>query len=262
MTETARVGQSPQDDDADESGWRIAYLSWRRGRLDRVQASARVWLGVLTTLLGLLGSVVLFKGGDLVTGITGSGWFQFFLICLVGLVFASAVLALIAGGAATWGGLGDVAPAAALETPQAQASPAARGNGQATDAAPAWRTTLRLRWFGFWLLFTGEPLTERRALLALPTQRELTSLEPWERYRSGSLNSADRRRAYLHASRTLGVVTAVLIAVLAVLAIIGGTVAPAPDYVLVIHNGRTACVPAAASTRYTQVSQVITVSSC
>jgi hypothetical protein len=262
MAGTGETGRDAPEDDADESGWRSAYLSWRRGRLDRVQASARVWLGVLTTLLGLLGSVVLFKGGDLVTGITGSGWFQFFLICLVGLVFASAVLALIAGGAATWGGLGDVAPAAALEIPAAPASQAASGSGQKADVMRPWRTRLRLRWFGFWLVFTGEPAAGRRALLTLPTQRELTHLEPWEQYRRGSLNSADRRRAYLHASRTLGVVTAVLIAVLAVLAIIGGTVAPAPDYVLVIHNGRTACVPAAATAKFTHVSQVITVSGC
>jgi hypothetical protein len=86
-------------------GWFRAYQNWRRGRLERVQASARVWLGVLTTLLGLLGSVVLFKGGDLITGVTRNGWFQAVLIIVVGLVFASAVLALIAGGSATWGGL-------------------------------------------------------------------------------------------------------------------------------------------------------------
>jgi hypothetical protein len=249
-------------DYADEPGWRRAYLSWRRGRLDRVQASARVWLGVLTTLLGLLGSVVLFKGGDLVTGITDRGWFQFCLIFLVGLVFVSAVLALIAGGAATWGGLGDIGPAAALQIPAAPANLAASVSGQTTDVTLNRRTPLRRRWFAFWLLFSGAPLAERRALLALPTQRELTSLEPWEQYRRGSLNSADRRRAYLHASRNLGVITAILIAVLAVLTIIAGTLAPAPADVLVIHNGRIACVPAPASTKFTHVSQVITVSGC
>ena len=39
----------------------------------------------LTTLLGLLGSVVLFKGGSLVTGVTANGGFQVVLIVLVSL---------------------------------------------------------------------------------------------------------------------------------------------------------------------------------
>ena len=101
----ARIGRPAESDDA---GWIKDYRAWRRGRLKGVQASAGVWLGLLTTLLTLLGSVVLFKGGDLVTSVTPSGWFQFFLILLVSLVFVSAILALIAGGAATWGGLGDI----------------------------------------------------------------------------------------------------------------------------------------------------------
>ncbi|HEY3977629.1 MAG TPA: hypothetical protein VGM79_10185 [Streptosporangiaceae bacterium] len=140
---------------------------------------------------------------------------------------------LIAGGTATWGGLGDVAPAAAAEMPAAAAGPAGPRSSPAAAVTPPARTWLRRCWFGFWLLFTSEPPAERRALQALPTQRGLTHLQPWEQYRAGSLNSADRRRAYLHASRTLGVITAILIAALAVLAIIAGTVAPAPEYVLV-----------------------------
>jgi hypothetical protein len=265
VAEAGRTRRAAPADDADESGWRSAYLSWRRGRLARVQASARVWLSVLTTLLGLLGSVVLFKGGGLVTGITRNGYFQFFLIFLVGLVFVSAVLALIAGGAATWGGLGDIAPPATPEViaPAAAAEvPAATASSQTADARPAVRTPMRRRWFAFWLLFSGESKEERSKLRALPTQRELVGLEPWVQYRDGSLNSADRRRAYLHASRNLGVVTAILIAVLAVLAVIAGTVAPAPVDVLVIHNGRTACVPAHVSTKFTHVSQVIPVNGC
>jgi hypothetical protein len=262
MAEAGGTGQAVPADDGDESGWRSAYLSWRRGRLERVQASARVWLSVLTTLLGLLGSVVLFKGGGLVTGITGSGWFQFFLICLVGLVFISAVLALIAGGSATWGGLGDVVLSAAPEVPAAPASPAAPEGSERRGARLAGTSPLRRRWFAFWLLLSGEPKAARRSLMALPARRELVGLAPWEQYQLGSLNSADRRRAYLHASRTLGVVTAILIAVLAVLAVIAGTVAPAPVDVLVIHDGRTACVPAHSSTKFTHVSQVIPVSGC
>lgn len=101
MTEADSGAQAEQPADPDDAGWILDYQAWRRGRLARVQDSARVWLGVLTTLLGLLGSVVLFKGGDLVTGVTGNGWFQFFLVLLVGLVFVSAMLALVAGGSAT-----------------------------------------------------------------------------------------------------------------------------------------------------------------
>ena len=101
----ARIGQPVESDDV---GWIRDYRAWRRGRLKGVQDSGGVWLGLLTTLLTLLGSVVLFKGGDLVTSVTRNGWFQFFLILLVSLVFVSAILALIAGGSATWGGLGDI----------------------------------------------------------------------------------------------------------------------------------------------------------
>jgi protein-S-isoprenylcysteine O-methyltransferase Ste14 len=104
-----QVRQDVQQVTADDR-WYRAYEKARRTRLQRVQASARVWLGVLTTLLGLLGSVVLFKGGDLVTGVPANGWFQSLLILLVALVFTSAILAMIAGGAATWGGLDDIAP--------------------------------------------------------------------------------------------------------------------------------------------------------
>ena len=50
------------------------------------------------------------KGGDLVTGVTADGRWQVVLIVLVGLVFAAAVLAVIAGGVATWGGLKDIKP--------------------------------------------------------------------------------------------------------------------------------------------------------
>src|ERR1039457_7546761 len=95
---------------SEDEQWNRDYGKWRRARLRRVQASARVWLGVLTALLGLLGSVVLFKGGDLVTGVTSNGWWQVALIAPVGLVFATAVSAVAVGGGATWGGLADIVP--------------------------------------------------------------------------------------------------------------------------------------------------------
>ena len=210
-----------------------------------------VWLGVLTTLLGLLGSVVLFKGGDLVTGITDNGWFQFFLILLVGLVFVSAILALIAGGAATWGGLGDIAPAG--ET-----------SAKAPDKNMDELSRPRQLWLAFWLRLSLESPAERRRILDMPLRSRLPAggEEPWKRYKRGSVNSADRKRAYLHASRGLGVVTALLIAILAVFAVIAGTIAPAPAEVIVIHGGRATCVAAADTGKLADVSQVIPVSSC
>jgi hypothetical protein len=254
-----------QPADSDDVGWILDYRAWRRGRLQRVQDSARVWLGVLTTLLGLLGSVVLFKGGDLVTGVTRNGWFQFFLVLLVGLVFVSAMLALVAGGSATWGGLGDIAP---LDEDGKAAEAAAAGQpvpSPAEDNEPADRRSSRSQiWFAFWLRFSGESPDERRRLLALPprSRRPVTGEESWERYKSGSVNSADRKRAYLHASRGLGVATALLIAMLAILAVIAGTISPVPTEVIVIHGGRATCIAAADSGKLANVSQVIPVSGC
>ena len=68
-----------------ERGSAMRSVNEQRMRLERIQAAAQVWLGVLTTLLGLLGSVVLFKGGDLVTEITANSAFVGVLIGLVGL---------------------------------------------------------------------------------------------------------------------------------------------------------------------------------
>lgn len=81
-------------------------------------------------------------------------------------------------------------------------------------------------------------------------------------YKEGSLNSADRRRALLHASRNLGVVAASLIAVLAIVATIAGTVSPAPSEVIVVYHGRFSCVPVADNAKYTGVTQVVPVNSC
>jgi hypothetical protein len=255
VTEAGAGDENAQAADSDEPGWHADYLSWRRARLQRVQDSARVWLGVLTTLVGLLGSVVLFKGGDLVTGVTDSGWFQAGLVVLIFLVFASAVLALVAGGMATWGGLADIVPPA--EQPGAVPGPEPGGPRAPYAAAGRWRGR-RSRWL--WRLLAGKPAAGRPLL----TRGELRAApgEPWQKYKAESLNTATLHRAYLHASRRLGIVTAALIAALAVLAIISGTIAPAPADVIVIHSGRSACVPAGATGAFTHVSQVIPVSSC
>jgi hypothetical protein len=84
----------------------------------------------------------------------------------------------------------------------------------------------------------------------------------WEIYKERSTTSADRRRVYLHASRTAGVIAAALIAVLAIRAVIAGTVSPALTEVIVVHHGQTNCVPASNNLKYTGVTQVVPVSSC
>jgi len=226
-----------------------------------VQASARVWLGVLTTLFGLLGSVVLFKGGSLVTGVTTNGWLQLLLIVLVGLVFTTAMLAIIAGGAATWGGLDDVVPS----------NEEATGTIAPVDGPPKGKVTGDQRWIGqrffnFFLPFALESKATRNKLRAAePPPSPATAgkdMPAWRIYQKRSLYSADRRRALLHASRNLGVITAGLIAVLAITAIIAGTISPAPTEVIVVYHGRFTCTPVSAHTIYTGVTQVVPVSSC
>jgi hypothetical protein len=92
----------------DDHLWLEDYRRFEHSRLDRVQAAAQVWLGVLTTLVGLAGSVVLIKGNALLSGPTSSLVFQCATICLIVLGFGSALLAIISGAAATWGGLSAV----------------------------------------------------------------------------------------------------------------------------------------------------------
>lgn len=267
MSEAESTAQVGRPADSADVGWIRDYQAWRRGRLKGVQDSAGVWLGLLTTLLTLLGSVVLFKGGDLVISVTDNGWFQFFLVLLVGLVFVAAILALIAGGSATWGGLGDIPEEE--ETAKAKATAAAVSQpapSRVKDSQTAGGKTggLRSLWFRFWLLLSGESKEERKELRDIRSRSDVLNSgeERWKNYKEISTNSANRKRAYLHASRGLGVVTALLIGMLVVLVVIAGTVAPVPTEVIVIHGGRVTCVTAADSKKLTDVSRVIPVSRC
>jgi hypothetical protein len=232
----------------DEQSWSNDLEKWMHTRLDLVQDSAKVWLGVLTTLLGLLGSVVLLKGGDLITGVTASAAYQRVLFGLVILVFASSVLAVLAGGAATWGG---------LKNPEVPSS--GRGGG-----AWWWRRAL----FGVvvWLAFLPRDsrTLARRALQSRADDAAAagSTLERWKTYKKSYEQNGEIHRAYLHASRTLGVAAAVLIAALAIVAVRAGTVAPAPSEVIVVHSGRLSCVPASNNMTYKGVTQVVPVNSC
>jgi hypothetical protein len=256
--------QAPQEvqlSTADDR-WNQAYEEGQRTRLQRVQASARVWLGVLTTLFGLLGSVVLFKGGILVTGVTANGWFQVLLITLVGLVFITAMLAIVAGGAATWGGLDDIVPSDEEATGTAAQPQVTSAKGGETDD----QRWIGQRFFDFFLLFALESKATRRKLRTAPRPpgraAVAAGMPPGRVYKERSLYSANRRRALLHASRNLGVVMAGLIAVLAIVAVIAGTISPAPSEVIVVYHGRCTCIPVSEHTMYTGVTQVVPVSSC
>jgi hypothetical protein len=220
-------------------------------RLKRTQASARVWLGVLTSFLGLLGSVVLFKGGDLVTGVTSSGALQAVLIVLVALVLGVTVLAIILGGQATWGGLADVTQIDAQNPGGDQVvGTAPDGMHGVTDAKPGW---LRL-WFDL-----ANWLTLQRGGEEKPAQ----PADPlWKKHKDRTLATADRRRVNLHASRTTGVIAAGLIAVLAIVAVVAGTVAPVPTDVMVVHHGHVTCGPTSQFHEFTGVTEVIAVNSC
>jgi hypothetical protein len=242
---------------SDDDLWNQDYGKWRRARLSRVQDSARVWLGVLTTLLGLLGSVVLFKGGSLVTGVTSNGWWQTVLILLVGVVFTTAVLAVVVGGVATWGGLKDISP------PDENRRPSSQDENRGQWGRRLFRVVLTIA------LIPGRDRNKALEVFG----GEVVSQEPknsfgkdlevsWRQYRDDIVDNADRNRIYLHASRVLGVFAAAFIAVLAVVAVVAGTVAPAPSDVIVVHHGQLTCGPVSGSTKYTDVTSVVPVTSC
>jgi hypothetical protein len=257
--------------------WDQDYGKWRRARLRRVQASARVWLGVLTTLLGLLGSVVLFKGGDLVTGVTSDGRWQVVLIFLIGLVFATAVLAVVTGGVATWGGLQDIPPKGAGNTlPRASAGPGALLSPTTGKRAKKGKEGKKGKkgkkgWLGrrvFWLVLWVARVSPEDRITGLEVfgggdgGQGKDPEESWQKYREDIVGNANRNRIYLHASRVLGVFAAVFIAVLAIAAVLAGTVAPAPSDVIVVHNGQLTCGPFSESSAATDVTQVVPVTSC
>jgi hypothetical protein len=212
---------------ADDGQWLKEYRRFLHTQLDRVQASAQVWLGILTTVVGLAGSVVLIKGSTLLTGLTSSRAFLWVSIGLIALGFVFALMAMIAGAAATWGGL------SALDTTE----PSVR-------EAAVFRPIL-------FFAFDREPLPE----FPHPSNDGAR----WEiRYR----RTAVSRRNLLHASRTLGVITAAIVGALAVVLLLASVVAPAPTDVIVVHDGHLTCGPISNAQEYANVTRVIPVSQC
>ncbi len=57
-------------------------------------------------------------------------------------------------------------------------------------------------------------------------------------------------------------IAAGLIALLAIMAVIAGTVSPPPSDVIVVHHGQVTCGPVGDSAKDTGVTQVIPVNTC
>ena len=221
-----RSARSRTDDD---HLWLEDYQRFEHTRLDRVQAAAQVWLGVLTTLVGLAGSVVLIKGNALLSGLTSSLLFQWVTICLIVLGFGSALLAIISGAAAGWGGLSAV------------------GHGD----LPGYRALV----FRLILCFAFDAEQMPAPLTVQPASKAA-------RYRDQYQRAAISRRNLLQASRALGILTAAVIAALAVVILLEGVIAPAPADFIVIHGGRLTCGPVSAARQYSDVTRVIPVAGC
>jgi hypothetical protein len=73
---------------------------------------------------------------------------------------------------------------------------------------------------------------------------------------------ADRRRAYLHASRWLGVAAALLAGAVIIWIFAAGTVSQASPQVIVVHKGHMSCGPVRIAEKYTGITQVIPVTQC
>jgi hypothetical protein len=213
----------------DDRLWLEDYQRFEHTRLDRVQAAAQVWLGVLTTLVGLAGSVVLIKGNALLSGLTSSLVFQSVTICLIVLGFGSALLAIISGAAASWGGLSAIGH-----------------GGMPGYRKLAFRVILR---FAFDAEQMPPPLAVQPASKAA-------------QYRDQYQRAAISRRNLLQASRALGILTAAVIAALAVVILLEGAIAPAPADIMVIHGGRLTCGPVSATLQYSDVTRVVPVTGC
>jgi hypothetical protein len=161
------------------------------------------------------------------------------------------------GGVATWGGLADIPPPD--ESPRPPSSDTNKGK---------WGRGL----FKAVLTVALIPRQDRKKALEVfggevvgqdPEPALQEDLEvSWQKYRDDITDNADRNRVYLHASRVLGVFAAVFIAVLAVVAVVAGTVAPAASDVIVVHHGQLTCGPVSDNTKYTDVTNVVPVTSC
>jgi hypothetical protein len=216
-------GQTAEDD-----------LRWERDReeaehtrLARIQSSANVWLGILGTLFGLSGAVVLVKGSTAFITSAHNPWLHAVFIVLVATTFAAAILALMMGGAATWGGLVNLA-----------------------DPQPTNHPVLD------WLIEKFGPKDSQKSL-----KRWRESARPTT-YKAKYNRWADRRRLYLHASRGLGITAALLAGIVVIWIFAARTASQASPKIIVVHKGRVTCGTIKTVEKYTGITQVVSVAQC
>lgn len=210
----------------DDRRWAREREDAEHTRLARVQSSANVWLGILGTLFGLSGAVVLVKGSTAFVASTHNAWLHWGLIVLVAATFVAAILALMMGGAATWGGLVDPA-----------------------DPNPAKHPFLDQ------LILTFGASDSKKRIEHWQNASPETYKDKYKRW-------ADRRRVYLHASRGLGVAAALLAGGVVILIFAAGTASQASPDIVVVHQGRVTCGTIKNMEKYMQITQVISVGQC
>jgi hypothetical protein len=229
MTTSGRakqLGRHSSQPEQDDERWARECQDAEHTRLARVQSSANVWLGILSTLFGLSGVVVLVSGSTAFVSAIHDVWLQWGLIVLVAAGFGIAILALIMGGAATWGGLANPADSNPPAHPQLDKFIVKFGASDSKETIEKYRSS--------------SPAT----------------------YKDKYNRSADRRRAYLHTSRRLGVAAALVAGCVVIWIFAAGIVSQTSPDVIVVHHGQVTCGPIRNMEKYVQVTQVISVAQC
>jgi len=216
-------GQMAEDD----LRWEREREDAEHTRLARVQSSANVWLGILGTLFGLSGAVVLVKGSTAFIASAHNAWLHGIFIVLVATTFAAAILALMMGGAATWGGLVNPADPQPANHPVLDWLIEKFGTHDSQETIKSWRGSAR------------------------PTT-----------YKAKYNRWADRRRLYLHASRGLGIAAVFLAGIVVIWIFAAGTASQASPQIIFVHKGRMTCGTIKAAEKYSGVTQVISVTQC
>ena len=222
--EAAGRGISATDDDA---RWDREFEEAEHTRLERVQSAANVWLGILGTLFGLSGAVVLVKGSTAFIASAHNTLLHSVLILVVVAAFLLAILAFMMGGAATWGGLSGPA-----------------------NAEPPRHPILD------WLIRNlGRSALESGIEDSGTAKREGTNRDRYNEW-------ADQRRTYLHYSRGLGVAAAAFAGAAVIWIFVAGTMAQGSPVFMVVHQGRAACATISHAEKYKGITQVIPVAHC
>lgn len=285
----------------DDTGqWDLDYQTFRHGRLERVQDSARQWLGTITALLGLFSAAIVVGGGNSVSDLS-STWRRVVFFAAV-LVYALAFYSVGIGAAATFGGLGlrppnvnDLDSYIERETGKADAAvDVARYYRNAAHRARPEQAAAQLE-----LALAAEQqisLRRHQVLLAQARKKQLESVRErkvlagvavvsswWHTfwgsnapngdafdYRFNYERQADKRRARLHKSRVFGILAAALSGVLAMTLLWQHTLTQSTPAlsILVVHNGTVSCEtarsPSAGSATFpgAGVTQVTVVPNC